>query len=168
MGEGAPAAWRTIETGFENTLHFQNHDTGSGGNTVNMTQARVRRLFGNLVSPDYDQRLEKSHWLTRQFGQNLTADRPPLIHFGVLPVQSNAAMAPTATFANVCGIWQIETELECEYSYDFTNAGTQDLNIKSFDPVQLAIYNKQHLVSGSTIYVNNKYPVIQGDTITPS
>ena len=141
MGNGAPAAWKTIETGFENTIHWQNRDTGSGGGNISLTQAEVRRLFGSIHLPDYNMRLEKSHWLTRQFGQNLTADRPPLVHFGVMPVQSNAAMANKADFANVCVIWQIETELECEYSYDFTNAGTNSLNLNSFDPIQLRFYD---------------------------
>lgn len=109
-------------------------------------------------------KIEKSHWMTRQYGQRLTADRPPLIHFGVLPVQSNAAMAPTATFANVCVIWQIETELECEYSYDFTSSGVVNLNQKAFDPIVRNLSAGLTTSSnGWACYVNNKFPFLVGE-----
>lgn len=167
MREGAPAAWKSINFGFENTLQIMNRDTGSGAGNVDLALVAQRRLFGQLITPEYEMRVEKSHWLTRQYGQNLTADRPPLVHFGVLPVQSNAAMADKATFANVCVIWQIETELECEYSYDFTNAGTFDLNINAMDPIQLAVLQRQQTESGYTIYVSNRFPVLESDIPVP-
>lgn len=61
---------------------------------------------------------------------------PPLIHFGVLPVQTNTPLATTATWAAVCGIWEIECELEIEYhhSFDFAMTTTHPVKDTYFSP----------------------------------
>lgn len=63
--------------------------------------------------------IEKAPYMSRQFGQSLTPDHAPLLHFGVMPVQSNPVNAPKATFANVAMIWEIETELHTTTSIGY-------------------------------------------------
>lgn len=82
----------------------------------------------------YETILEKSQLMQRNVGDSNTPDAPPTLTFGVLPVQSNAALSPTATFANVVVQWYIETELEVEHSpvsiFPFANMP----NIQAWDP----------------------------------
>ncbi len=84
---------------------------------------------------DYNSPIEKAPYMSRQFGQSLTPDHAPLLHFGVMPVQSNPVNAPKATFANVAMIWEIETELHTTTSIGFVDSDVQRPNIKSWDPV---------------------------------
>lgn len=49
----------------------------------------------------------------------MTPYDPPLINFGVLPVQTNTPLSPTADFAAVCGIWEVSTELHLEYHWSY-------------------------------------------------
>ncbi len=166
LGKGTS---KFLLTGFESNTAFNISTGGNPGTIAVPTIASLNALTEPLPNPTYDMKIEKSHWMTRQYGQRLTADRPPLIHFGVLPVQSNAAMAPTATFANVCVIWQVETELECEYTYDFTSSGVVNLNQKAFDPIIRQVSaGLSTNANGWACYVNNKFPFILGEGRSPT
>lgn len=61
---------------------------------------------------------------------------PPLIHFGVLPVQTNTPLSTTASWAAVCGIWEIECELEIEFhhSWDYVLHSTHSTKDTYFAP----------------------------------
>lgn len=157
----------SINYGFENIVSQIPLDTSGTANKLSdVANRKTNQLTGSLnYLGGYNQRVEKCHWLTRQPGQNLTADRPPLVHFGCMPVQSNAAMANKATFANVCVIWQIETEMEVEYTYDFVTAGTDVVNFKSFDPLRLDIYDNQDQYNTAQLYITNKFPIRSIDNI---
>lgn len=110
----------------QNTPRNQNI-IGEGWNTVAYAQFKHEHaeevpsdnlvIESNMVN--FNTRIELSHAFQRQIGQHLTPDRPPMIHFGCMPVQSNAALASTATFANAVVQWVVETELICHYQHDF-------------------------------------------------
>lgn len=46
---------------------------------------------------------------------------PPLINFGVMPVQTNTQLSLTPSFAAVFGIFQIELELDVEVHHEFVS-----------------------------------------------
>ena len=77
----------------------------------------IKDISSNDLS--YQTRIELSHLFQRNAGRQQTPDRPPMLHFGCLPVQSNAALASTATFANAVVQWVVETELICHYQHDY-------------------------------------------------
>lgn len=93
-------------TGFE---QHDNYCEGYGTWTQYPTE-------DNIIDLGYTSPVEKAYWFTRQKGQDLTSDFPPLVHFGCMPVQSNAALSPAATFADVVIQWKIECEMDVETS----------------------------------------------------
>lgn len=72
--------------------------------------------------------------MQRNTGVSMTPDAPPTCVFGVLPVQSNAALAPKPTFANVIVQWQIETALETVHNIDSIYPNVNLPIIQAYDP----------------------------------
>lgn len=83
---------------------------------------------------DYGTRIEKCNWFQRQQAQSMTPDEPPLIHIGVMPVQSNAALAATPTFANVVAQWMIQTRLIVHFHHNFISPAINLPYLQSWDP----------------------------------
>ena len=157
--------WHAIDNGFNSSIAVRNSDKALAGTkpTTKQEFEFVEQPMQNLLEPTYDMRLEKSHWMVRNDGQNLTADRPPLLHFGVLPLQSNPALATTPKWSSVAAIWEVECELDVTMNNDFVNAGNYFLNNAAFDPVRKAVYNFQWQTQSPTLYVANKFPIRSQD-----
>lgn len=66
----------------------------------------------------FNDRIEKAPIITRNVGNGLTPDCPPMVFFGCMPVQSNAALSPNASFANAVIQWVVETELITHTHHD--------------------------------------------------
>lgn len=116
----------------------------------------------------YAMRVEKSHWLSNQLGQQLSPDRPPLVHFGCMPVQSNAPLAATATFSNCAIQWMLECELDVCTNYSYIGElwptggslrGNFTAYLHAFDPVRKTIWNNQHQWFNNQPYVSNRFVV---------
>lgn len=60
----------------------------------------------------YHSCIEKADLFEHPLSGRQAAYAPPPINFGVLPVQTSTPLNPTAMFAPVCGIYEIEFELE--------------------------------------------------------
>ena len=112
-------------TGFGETNNYL------GAQAVNIRSAHVANT---IAAMPYNAPIEKAPCLVRQQGQPMTSDHCPLIHFGVMPVQSNPVNAPAATFAAVAAIWLVETEIDIESHTDYPFAGTLQPYLKSWDP----------------------------------
>lgn len=82
----------------------------------------------------YDAIIEKASGLQRNMGHFQEPDDVPFISFGVLPVQTNPALAASATFANVSVIWKIETEIVVNSNLDYPFASNDVAWIQSWDP----------------------------------
>nr|QTE04091.1 MAG: VP1 [Motacilla cinerea ambidensovirus] len=114
----------------------------------------VQAAFTGMYS--YNTPIDKAMFMVRQLSHDLTPDHPPLLHFGVLPVQSNPVNAPSATFANVAMVWEVETELHTETSTGYINPDTIALNLKSWDPM-LYIPEANYLnIYGINTYISNR------------
>lgn len=97
---------------------------------------------GNYLQLDYDMLIEKSSWLQNNTSHAITPDAPPLVHFGCMPVQANAALSPTPSWANAVIQWQVECELDIKYSYDFLSPNLPIVVHQKYDP-QWAYNNSQ-------------------------
>lgn len=163
---GTANNWKGLDNGFNASAPIERKDKGvSGVPTSNPSSlAWVREPFSQILSPEYTMRLEKSQWMVRNDGQNLTSNRPPLLHFGALPVQSNPVLAATASWAPVAAMWEIETSMDVEYNNDFVTAGNYHLNAAAFDPIEKIVYNYQWETQTPALYVTNKFPIRQEDT----
>nr|QVW56846.1 MAG: putative VP1 protein [Tarsiger cyanurus ambidensovirus] len=145
-----PAAgdfWNSLSGGNLN-LNEGLNKTGFSGRTAsaaaginNTLSEQIRSAFSlqpgaaiNLPTMAYQTDIEKSDILARQWGEVQVPDRPPLVHFGVMPVQSNAALAAAPTFADVVVQWEIECEIEVCYHYNYITAHSGIFNLKSWDP----------------------------------
>lgn len=84
----------------------------------NTTEDDERAAMKDVVYT-YDCCIEKARYSKHPIMNEMAPYGPPLIHFDVLPVQTNTPLATTASWAAVCGIWQIEAELEVEFHYSF-------------------------------------------------
>ena len=84
---------------------------------------------------DYYSMIDKADSLVRQQNQRTSPDHAPLVTFGCMPVQSNAAMAPTATFAHAAVQWCIETELHVTATMDSVLATAFRPNLAAWDPL---------------------------------
>lgn len=126
-----------------------------------MTQDASTPLNGLGITNNnwYARRIEKSHWLSKQIGQMMTPDRPPLVHFGCMPVQSNAALATTANFSNAVIQWEIETELEVCLNYSYLQEQFPLMYLKSWDPIRKAIWNNQDNYFNNQPYISNRFPI---------
>nr|QVW56847.1 MAG: VP1 [Tarsiger cyanurus ambidensovirus] len=89
--------------------------------------------------------IEKAPMMGRQMTSVNNTEHPSLIHFGVLPVQSNAALSPTPVFANVVVQWQVECELTVEISNPMVAPNLYAPYLNFFDPnenrVNIAYFN---------------------------
>lgn len=106
----------------------------------------------------YDTLIEKAPYIVNQLGQSQQPDRPPLINIGVLPVQSNAALAATPTFSDVVCQWMVQSELHVHYNMNYaqsSNIGYQYL--KAFDPEYFGAFNNSDTVA----LISNRIPNIQ-------
>ena len=166
IARGDATNWHAIDNGFNSSIAIRNPDKGATSTTAAGKQIfeTIQQPLQDLIAPSYDMRLEKSHWMVLNDGQNLTADRPPLLHFGVLPLQSNPALATTPKWSSVAAIWEVECELDVTMNNDFLNAGNYFVNNASFDPVRKAVYNFQWQTQSPTLYVANKFPIRAQDT----
>lgn len=106
----------------------------------------------------YQTRIEKADVMTRNMNDRASPDAPPLITFGCMPVQSNAALAPTATFADVVVQWQIETTLHVNYHLNYLDPVIDIFYIQSWDPSAgiLSWNNGQEDGAGIEAYIANR------------
>lgn len=121
----------TIPEG-NNPSGFWTRANGSG------TSARGLEMYGEgqqySVSVAYQTMIEKSPYLSRNYGDHSTPDHPPLITFGVMPVQSNAALAAVPSFADVVAQWEVETCIYITYNYAYVLPDLDLFYFKSWDP----------------------------------
>lgn len=82
----------------------------------------------------YNSRIEKAALIQNNAGNQQTPDSPPLVHFGVMPLSSNTAM-PTYKYSPLIAIWEIQCELDIEYSTNYTSAMHPTELIQSCDMV---------------------------------
>lgn len=106
---------------------------GQDSYTNNMTSATVESLNGLNIN-QYDWHIEKAPFFNRQLGQANQPDRPPLVHFGCMPVQANAALSATPVYSNVVIQWMVETELICETNFRYADSEFAMAYLGSYDP----------------------------------
>lgn len=171
LARGSDLNFHALEDGFNNSRPVQYNDNGynnvpSVPPATPHVFARGKQSIQPFTELDYNSRLEKSHWMVRNDGQNITADRPPLCTFGVLPVESGAVLGTTKSYAAVVGLWDVQTSLEVSINMDYINAGSYCLNNAAFDPVTKAIYNGQDKYATPAVYICNKFPIRGQDTVS--
>lgn len=164
LARGTASQWIGLDTGFNSSIPTKRVDKGVDGNSANTSFEWTREPEAVLTAADYGQRIEKSHWMVRNDGQSITADRPPLLHFGVLPIESSPVLATTKKWAAVAAMWEIETELEVVVANDFIQGGSYIQCNKAYEPIQKLTYNFQKDFQTPTLYVENKFPMYQLDT----
>ena len=71
------------------------------------------------IDNNYWMDIEKANTSSQIMGQKLSSTTPPLIYFGVYPVQSNAPMAASPTFSPVVVNWKVTTKLHLRSSTNF-------------------------------------------------
>lgn len=79
----------------------------------------VQPTAGPPFIPDYDSRIEKSAYFR---GQRFNAQDPtavPHINIACMPVQSNAPLSATPTFASAVIQWEVSCEIDIEQCYDY-------------------------------------------------
>lgn len=116
-----------------NPIGFYNRAPRGGGNL-----SRNMQMHGTdddwILAFDYTSPIDKAPWMSRQYGQRLTPDAPPLVLFGCMPVQSNAALAATPTFADVVIQWGIQTEIHVTCNINSIHPEANIPYLKSYDP----------------------------------
>lgn len=114
--------------------------------------------------------IEKSKWWTRTnvCTNNVTAlPEVPLVHFGCMPVQSNAALSPTPTFANVVIQWLIQTEMEVEIPNPYVQPDRPSPYLNFMDPTMnynLSSYN----LNNQGAYISNQRLITNVNPYTKS
>jgi hypothetical protein len=95
-----------------------------------------RHAAGTAFPPitSYATQLEKADTCSRNYNDRHTPDRPPLVCFGCMPVQSNPALAPVATFADVVVQWEVSTCLYVTYHPNYITPSVDIYYLKSYDP----------------------------------
>lgn len=83
----------------------------------------------------YNTIIDKAPYMSRFYNQVHSPEYPPLLAFGVMPVQSNAALATTVSFADVVVQWQVETCLEMSYQLNFVSPLLDVFYLNAYDPV---------------------------------
>ena len=105
---------------------------------------------------DVDIGIEKSHILNVLCDNVQSAKAAPKVYFGVLPIQSNAPLAPTANFADVVVQWCIETELvvDCMNTPVYNN-DVHYFSTKFWDPSAKTIkQNRRTYYAGKNVVTN--------------
>lgn len=98
--------------------------------------------------------IEKSYFFSNTLGQEQSPRQPPLIYFGVFPVQSNAALTSKATFSPAVVMWKVSTKLNIRintnYIYD-SMLSTMVYNAISIRKPQISIWGTMY-VDGHLIH----------------
>lgn len=176
------ASFHGLDNGFNNIVGQTHGGFTAGGSLtafsgvdqvnnnarlINVTTAPAP--FGGMGVSDFDwytRRVEKSHWLANQEGQMLTPDRPPLVHFGCMPVQANPPLADPPVFANCAVQWEVEAEMDV--CCNFANLGTFGnplYYLKAWDPVRKAISGDQDVWVNNIPYMSNRFMWDQAQSI---
>lgn len=127
---GQQTGWSIPQAIGENPPPLLN---GQESYTNNLPSQTVESLNGTNYN-QYDWLIEKAPLLNRQLGQSNQPDRPPLVHFGCMPVQANAALAATPVYSNVVIQWMVETELICETNFRYADSENAMAYLGSYDP----------------------------------
>lgn len=92
--------------------------------------------------------IEKSYFFSNTLGQEQSPRQPPLIYFGVFPVQSNAALTSKATFSPAVVMWKVSTKLNVRintnYMYD-SMLSTMVYNAISIRKPQLSLWGTMYV-----------------------
>lgn len=88
----------------------------------------------NTINGYYTTFIEKAPYMTRNVGHHHEPDAPPLCCFGVLPLQSNAALASTPTYSDVVVQWEVKLTLTVGVHFKPLYPGDYLFPIQSYDP----------------------------------
>lgn len=125
-----PEGFNTVNPSYRSTNRY-NVASAQAANSLSING--VGLAFGNLDSSTlqslfgYHSRIEKAAFVQNNAGNQQTPDSPPLVHFGVMPLSSNTSM-PTYKYSPLIAVWEIQCELDVEYSTNY---------ISSNQPVEL-------------------------------
>lgn len=119
-----------IDNGMNNAMFTTRRHTGSSGVII----YNVEGDSTNGLTFQWEQIIDKAPYLTNQQQHQMTPDQPPLVHFGCMPVQSNAALAATPTFANAVIQWQVEFELDVHFHFNYIHPFNEIPYLMQFDP----------------------------------
>lgn len=114
----------------------------------------------------YTHTIEKSFWLQNQIAQHQTPDYTPFIHYGVMPVPSNPALASAESFSSCVLQWQVECELMCDVNLNSINPYYNIPYLKKWDPIQLTAQTA--LNSGQVITMANRRTRFIGTAPAPT
>lgn len=95
-------------------------------NTINQSNLGVFNSYKTLI--------EKAPLFNRQLGQCQQPDRPPIVHFGVMPVVASAALATTPAYSDVVVQWMVECELSTETNFNYADTVNQLAYLGAYDP----------------------------------
>lgn len=118
-------------------------------------------INGNQLNVDNSQKIliEKAPFFNRQLGQSNQPDRPPTVHFGCMPVVSNAALATKPSYSDAAVQWMVETELLCETNYAYADTINQTAFLSSYDPNIYTTFTQMQTILNSQaplFYVSNR------------
>lgn len=131
-----------IPEGTSTTVWGARNATSNGKKQAKATDFKNQTvLFGEYEKYDdtranyftYDTAIEKSFWTVNNYGNNMTPDAPPLIHFGTMPTNTSTTLGVQA-YAPVITLFQIETYLEVEYNMNYFVPLKQVDILQSCDP----------------------------------
>lgn len=154
-----------ISDGLTMPLGFQHNTYGtkSFNRTATATYQPNQEFstgLQNYPTMAYGDPIEKSVGLIRQLSHMTTPDEPPLVSFGVWPVQSNPFNAATATFANVSFTWDVRTKLHVSYNYNYVGPEWHAPFLKSYDPMwvtdDFGTTNPYYVPWLSSFYISNR------------
>lgn len=163
-----PEGFNKVTAGYRN-LNRYDIASAQSANSVNVTgdnlgcstlnDAYIETLFG------YHNRIEKAAFVQNNAGNQQTPDSPPLVHFGVMPLSSNTAM-PTYKYSPLIAIWEIQCELDVEYSTNYISSSNPVELIQSCDMIvdaqltpTLTSYLKPFFAISGRRCNNNSYSV---------
>lgn len=87
---------------------------GTANTQRNSADNRATSNFNSYHMP-----IEKMHFLKVRPSGDPNPIAPPHVNIACMPVQSNAALAPTPTFANVVAQWEVTCEIDVIQHYDY-------------------------------------------------
>lgn len=113
--------------------------------------------------------IEKAPYMTRNVGHHHEPDAPPICCFGVLPLQSNAALAQTATYSDVVVQWEMKCSITIAVRYKPLYPNELLWPIQSYDPsfgIDInTLATSVALSTGSQIlYIQGRKALIGGGT----
>ena len=117
----------------------------------------------------YHTNIEKASFMNRTLSQDYNSQMPPLLYFGCMPCQSNAALSPTPTFSDVVVQWKVECELHTTGREEILSYTSASYALDFYDPLfhtitgtrnplmQMNVFNSfQFVRMGSYAFVNLK------------